>query len=176
MIYTREEALKILDEYGTPAHVIGHCKAVANVAVKVGEKLNEKGFHIDLQLCEAAGLLHDMARVYDDHQTVAAEWLRAHGHDKEAEIIAVHMHYPAFNPIEETNETDLVCLGDRVCIEDKYVGPEKRFQYIFNKNKDRPDRKAILESKKGEMFHYVKELEDFLGITLDELLLENDNK
>ena len=171
MIYTREEALKILEEYQTPAHVIGHCKAVADVAVRVAERLNELGFDLDVGLCEAAGLLHDLARVQPEHQAVAAEWLREHGHDREADIVAVHMHYPQFNPIAETNETDLVCLGDRVCIEDKYVGPEKRFEYIFEKNKDKPERRKILESKKGEMFRYVKELEETMGITLDELML-----
>lgn len=170
MVYTREEALKVLEEYGTPAHVIGHCKAVADVAVRVAEKLNEKGFHLDVGLCEAAGLLHDMARVHDDHQTVAANWLREHGHDREADIIAVHMHYPEFSSIPDTNETDLVCLGDRVCIEDRYVGPEKRFAYIFEKNKHLPERKHILESKKDEMIRYVRDLEDFLGISLDELM------
>ena len=169
-IYTREEALKILEEYGTPKHVIGHCKAVADVAVRVAERLNTLGFDLDVGLCEAAGLLHDMARLEPDHQLVAAKWLRDHGHDAEADIIEVHMQYPQFSEASETNETDLVCLGDRVCIEDKYVGPEKRFAYIFDKNKHLPHRTEIIAGKREQMMRYISDLEEILGISLDELM------
>ena len=174
MIYTREEALKILDEYGTPEHVIGHCKAVADVAVRVARKLNEKGFDLDVGLCESAGLLHDMARVEPDHQDVAAKWLRDRGHDEEADIVAVHMNYPRFNKASETTEMDLVCLGDRVCVEDEYVGADKRFEYIFNKHKLDPARKPMLEKKKQEMLAYVRDLEGIMGMTLDDVMAEED--
>ena len=33
----KNECLQVLAEYGTPAHVVGHCKSVAAVACKLGE-------------------------------------------------------------------------------------------------------------------------------------------
>ncbi len=145
--------------------------AVADVAVKVARRLNGEGFSLDVRLCEAAGLLHDMARTEPDHQAVAAAWLRERGHCREAEIIGVHMHYPQFHDVMETDETDLVCLGDRVCIEDEYVGPEKRFDYIFNKHKgDPPGSMIFLEEKKQQLLKYVADLEKLMGMSLDELM------
>lgn len=171
---TKQQAYEILNEYGTPSHVIAHCEAVSKVAERVGIELNKKGFDLDIELAATAGLLHDMARLEEDHQKVAAEWLRERGYDRHADIIAVHMNYPAFNAARDTNETDLVCLGDRVCIEGSYAGADKRFDYIINKaSKHAPSHIPIIESKRAAMKDYIKDLEEIMGISLDELMRDD---
>ena len=40
---SRNECLEMLKEYGTPPHVVGHCKSVAAVACRLGEALNAAG-------------------------------------------------------------------------------------------------------------------------------------
>ena len=57
---TTEECLKLLEEYGTPTRVKGHCRAVADTACRIGRALNRHGHHFDLELVNAAGLLHDI--------------------------------------------------------------------------------------------------------------------
>lgn len=169
---TVEQAYEMLNEYGTPPHVIKHCEAVSAVAYKVGSRLKEKGVLVDPELARIAGLLHDIARLDEDHQTAAANWLRERGYDELADIIAVHMTYQTFHKAEETTETDLVCLGDRVCIEGEYVGAEKRLEYIANKvNKNAPGySKEIIKVFRTRMMDYIRELEDLMGISLDELM------
>lgn len=172
---TVQMAYNMLEEFGTPPHVIRHCEAVACVAERVCLRLIDKGFDLDRELVKTAGLLHDMARTEPDHQKVAADWLRERGYDAHADIIEVHMRYPRFNPVEKTNETDLVCLGDRVCIEGHYAGVDQRFDYIIKKAKRHaPDHVPIIESKRAEMKSYIKSIEDFLGISLDELMADTD--
>lgn len=39
----REQCLEYLRQYGTPPHVVGHCKSVAAVAYMLGKALNEAG-------------------------------------------------------------------------------------------------------------------------------------
>ena len=39
----RKQCMQYLADYGTPDHVVGHCKSVAAVAVKLGEALNKAG-------------------------------------------------------------------------------------------------------------------------------------
>ncbi len=39
----RKECLEYLIEYGTPQHVVGHCKAVAAIAYMLGKALNDAG-------------------------------------------------------------------------------------------------------------------------------------
>ena len=67
---TTEECLKLLEEYGTPDRVKGHCRAVADTACRIGRALNRHGHHFDLELVNAAGLLHDIARVEERHWDV----------------------------------------------------------------------------------------------------------
>ena len=75
----RAQCMQMLDSYETPAHVIGHCKAVAAVGYTLAKALNARGYDLDLDLILAAGLLHDMARVEDMHWEVAAKYCEARG-------------------------------------------------------------------------------------------------
>lgn len=170
---TKEQAYGFLEEYGTPPHVIRHCEAVADVALRVAKRLNQRGFELDEGLVLTSALLHDMARTEENHQTVAANWLRERGYDRHADIIAVHMTYPAFNDAENLNETDLVCLGDRVCIEGEYKGVDPRFDYIINKARHHaPEHIPFIESKRQTMKDFVADLEEVMGISLDDLMAE----
>ena len=44
------------------------------------------------------------------------------GYREVSDIIRVHMTYEPFSHLENISETDLVCLGDRLVMEDRYVG------------------------------------------------------
>ena len=112
--YTKKEAYKLLREYGTPKHVVEHCEVVADTAIKIATKLNDNGYNLDLALIQAAGLLHDIARVNEPHAEIGANYLKALGHNKEAGIVRQHMTYSEFNSPENINETDIVCIADRV--------------------------------------------------------------
>ena len=168
----RETCYRILEEYGTPPHVIGHCKAVAAVAYALGKALNERGYQMDLDLILSAGLLHDMARVEERHWDVAADWCETHGLAPEAEIIRVHMTYDPFNDADHLNETDLVCMADRVVLEDRYAGIDKRMEYIV--------QKAIRQGHEGHVPHILRKKEEArqlidgieakLGCTMDQLM------
>ena len=76
---TTEECLKLLEEYGTPTRVKGHCRAVADTACRIGRALNRHGHHFDLELVNAAGLLHDIARVKEHHWDVGADFAEKTG-------------------------------------------------------------------------------------------------
>ncbi|QHI73758.1 hypothetical protein [Aminipila terrae] len=47
---TVEECSELLKKYDTPPHVIRHCEAVADAAVRLAAALNEKGSHLDIEL------------------------------------------------------------------------------------------------------------------------------
>ena len=168
-----EECLAILHGYPTPEHVIGHCFAVAATARCLARALNEKGFDLDVDLTFAAGMLHDIARVHEDHQKVGADYIRELGWPDVADIIAVHMTYPKFNEPEETDETDLVCLGDRVCKFDQYVGVDERMEYIIDKHHRDPKVEARIYANKHFITDYIAGLEAILGRSVDEILKED---
>ena len=110
---TDELCYQYFREQNTPSHVIAHCEAVSDVAVKVGEQMVKAGHSLDLELIRMAGLIHDVCRVEQDHEKAGAEFLLEKGYPEEAEIVRAHMRYH-FRPIAEFCEADAVCLADRV--------------------------------------------------------------
>lgn len=169
---SRQECLRILEEYKTPPHVIRHCMAVADTALKVAAALNEHGYQLDLELIEAAGSLHDIARKEEEHWNRGAEIAESLGLFQEADIIRVHMHYSPFSPVDEITETDMVCLGDRTVKEDEYVGLDKRMEYILEKAKKggRPNSVERILEKREETREFVRGIEKVIGMTLDQLM------
>ena len=89
---------------------------------------------------------------------------------KEADIIRKHMKYSTFSPINKIDETDVVCLADRICKEDKYVGVDERMEYIFRKNAGFPERQQIILDKKEELKKYINDLESVIGCSIDKLM------
>lgn len=161
---------KILADYGTPARVIGHCEAVAHCALTVARALAGKGYALNLPLILAAGILHDVARVEPDHQTAGAALLFRLGYPEVADIISIHMTYPAFNPVERFNEKDLVCLGDRLCKDNEYVGLEERMAYIMGKFKDNEDAIRTINANKKKVAKTMEELKEVIGMSVDDLM------
>lgn len=152
-----------------------HCKAVSETAVAIGGALNRHGYSLDLELIQAAGLIHDIARVEEEHWEKGYELARSLGYEQEAAIIKVHMRYSPFSPVEHVNETDLVCLGDRLVREDEYVGLDKRMEYIIEKarRQGHPEAEQRILQRKRETEAFIADLEAVIGMTLDELMEGN---
>ena len=167
-----KECEQLYIEYNTPAHVVRHCKAVCKVALTIAEKMNEKGYGFDLALIEGAALSHDVARVEEDHGSVGAEILEEHGFHDEAEIVKVHMRYD-LNEFEKLNETDMVCLGDRLVKEDKYVGLDERIKYILDKAPQYiPGVREHILMTKDKTRVLLDKIEDYIGQSIDSLFEE----
>ena len=155
-------------EYNTPPWVISHCKEVSRVAVIIASALNHKGYSFDLELIRVAGLAHDVMRTKDDHGKEMAILLDKMGYNQEADIIRSHMVY-TFNPIEDINETDIMCLADRIVLEGTYVGIEDRVNYLIHKPDETKDRTERLIKAREESKKYIQKLETILGKSLDSL-------
>lgn len=169
-LLTKSKSMELLLDYGTPDHVIAHCMAVADVAKKIGEALNRKGFSLDLRLIETAGLLHDMARIDDKHWEVSADILQNLGFEQEASIIRVHMHHHFPTDPWLTTETDMVCLADRLVLEDQYVGLHTRMDYIIKKAADQPEIIQRIQSNKILVGEYIANLEAILGEPIESIV------
>ena len=172
----RAECMRMLKDYGTPPHVIAHCKAVAAVAYRLAAALNDCGAALDTGLVLAAGLLHDIARVEEEHWNVAADLCEARGLFEEASIIRVHMNYDPFNDADHLNETDLVCLADRTVLEDRYTGIDRRMEYIVQKavRNGHEEHVPFIMKKKEQTRELIRDIEKRIGTTLEDLFRDLD--
>ena len=169
---TKEECEKLLNKYETPEHVKKHCRTVAYIACRIGGALKAKGYNLDTDLIMAAGMLHDIVRVRDRHWEEGAHIVKELGYDDISDIINVHMHYSPFSKIEDVTETDMVCLADRLVKEDKYVGVDERIEYIIDKasKNGHPEAKPFILEKKKDTQRFIDEIENVVGISIDELM------
>lgn len=172
---TKEECEALLEEYDTPLHVRGHCREVARTACIVAGELNRHGYCLDLELILAAGMLHDIARVEEKHWEAGADIAQKLGYIPESRIIRVHMGYSPFSHIDKVTETDMVCLGDRLVLEDSYAGIDKRIEYIINKARKNghPEAEPIILEKKRDTERFLDEIKDVIGMSVDELMAKN---
>lgn len=168
-----EECEELYDTYNTPSHVRKHCGEVARVAVTLGTALNEKGMGFDIELIRGAALLHDVARVCENHAKVGADILASLGYQDEADIIAVHMNYDIAVEPENLREHDLVCLGDRVVLEDQYVGLEKRMEYVVGKAIDHPGAVDRIRAHQKKTEQLIRKIEEKLGLSMEDLMKRN---
>lgn len=165
---TEKDCFEYFRKYKTPPHVIAHCEAVSKTAVRIAEELNRHGYDLDIGLIRYAGLIHDVARLQEHHEQVAADMLEADGFYDEAAIVRVHMFYK-FGDISQISETDLVCLGDRLVREDEYVGLEKRVDYLIHKKGENPERTRHLLAAREMTRGYMDQIETVIGRTVDSL-------
>lgn len=165
----KETQKRLFDEFGTPEHVRRHCDAVADVAARIGGALNHAGYNLDLELIEGAARVHDIARTEKDHASAGAEFLIDKGYPHEAVLVRAHMNHP-FGSVREMREQDVLCLADRVVREDEYVGIEKRVEYLMAKPDMTAEGKKIMQSVMGETMKYIRDIEDIIGVSLEELM------
>lgn len=173
MLYvTKEYALELLKNNHTPKHVILHCMEVARVSEILARELNKYGYNLSLEVIKGAAMLHDIARVDENHGEIGATIAATKGFQQEADIIKSHMHYSITKDISSLKEIDIVCLGDRMVKEDKYVGLKVRMDYILNKFKNSPQAKENITVKILEQIILLDKLENLMGKKIDDLMIE----
>ena len=168
---SREECMVLYAKYGTPDHVIRHCNAVANTAVRIGQAMNQNGYHLNLQLLESAALLHDIVRTEEDHGAKGAEILESLGYQEVAKLIRPHMSYESDPTTVWLTELDILCLADRLVIEDQYVGLEKRIQYILKKTNKSPEIEEKIRQKLDKNKQIKNRIEQLIKQSIDDLLI-----
>ncbi|NLN97362.1 MAG: HD domain-containing protein [Eubacteriaceae bacterium] len=150
------ECEAILNHYRTPQHVQDHNRAVAQVAVAIGEKINQKieeqadlsslGMEttlkkIDIPLLRGAACLHDVMRTQKNHAVEGAHILRREGYPEVARIVA--QHHDLDNPLI-IDEAAILYYADKIVQGSKRVTVEARFskskEKIFQNN---PSKEAV---------------------------------
>ncbi|WP_027398610.1 HD domain-containing protein [Anaerovorax odorimutans] len=167
---SREKCMALLKEYNTPEHVIRHCIAVTDTALKIAGALNEHGNNLNMDLIQAAGLLHDIARVEDKHWDVGADYLSSLGYDEEADIVRVHMFYIGEKTQEKITELDIICLSDRMVKENKFVGLQKRMQYVLDKYKGNKEATERIGKRVEDAQFFIDRIENEIGMSIFHLM------
>ena len=170
-IPTPEECLDLLKKSGCSEEVIRHCKAVRNVAVRIGKKANA-----DVDLIEASALLHDIGRSKTHgikHAINGAKIAKKLGlSDEIIKIIEKHigaglsedhakkLGLPAKNYLPETLEEKIVCHADNLIDNSKKRNIEFEVERVLLDGHNEYARRLVA-------LH--KELSDICGIDINKI-------
>ncbi len=165
---TTEQCKELWDEFDLPEPVRKHSRAVKNIAMFLAKKLKQTGIKINLDLVNAASLLHDLDKIVTlknvkKHGTLAKKWL------KEKELFrvgnAVERHGPVI--IEKPDagwEDRVVHYADKRVQYIKIVSLKKRFNYIKERYKD-----TFKQSHEDIAYKIEKEIFSKLNIKPEQL-------
>ena len=149
--------------------IMGHGQAVAEVAVLLGKELNRAGYHLDIPLLEAAGLLHDLARKEPDHARAGACLLREIGHGVVADLVATHMDIPVREE-GPVSAGELLYLADKVVQGERRVPLSKRFQTTMERHSGEPTILECVAVRLKTALNVQGRLERVLGRSLSEVI------
>jgi uncharacterized protein len=161
------DLLKILN---VSYHVRRHSLKVAEKALEIAEKIDDKD--IDKDLLEIGGILHDIGRskTHDfQHGIIGAKILKERGFSKRlSRICETHMlggldkedakqvGLPERDYMPLTLEEKIICLADKYIAGTKEVSIEKRFEKWFSKY----GKTQILTKAKKRIDAIQKEIEN----------------
>jgi molybdenum cofactor cytidylyltransferase len=112
---------ELLARLETPAPVVAHSAAVADVACRLGTALQASGVGLDRRLLQASGLLHDIARSAPAHAEAGADLLDAEGYPRVAAVVRYHMRLPG-PPPDLPGEREVLYLADKLTVGSRVVG------------------------------------------------------
>lgn len=155
MIPTREQCLRLMREYGMLDHIIAHSLKVAKVALFLSAELNKRGQKIDLELVEAASLLHDLTKTEclktkQDHAQTGSQLLKEMGFERIGEVVAQHIWLWKEEDPTSVSEEEIVNYADKRVMHDRIVSLSERFSDLkerYGKNENAIDHLNRLEQE-----------------------------
>lgn len=151
----------ILERHHTPENVIAHCRAVADKAMQLTNKLEEGGYKLNKELVYSASMLHDVARTEPDHAKLGVKWLAKEGYANVAALIACH-HDLDENENEPVTEKTVVFLADKLVNEVAEVTIEERFAQSAAKCVT-AEARALHESRYNKALAVFRRVQRLIG-------------
>jgi len=125
--------LRLMDQRGMLKNIVEHSLVVAKVALHLSKALNKEGQWIDVDLVEAASLLHDITKTESlvtqtDHAETGSKFLAAMGYEKVGEVVAQHVRLMEGRQSSRVSEEEVVYYADKRVRHDQIVSIEERFR------------------------------------------------
>lgn len=162
MIPTRRMCEQLWADRKLSENLKEHMTAVADLSVRIGTTLNQKGFSLNIPLIEAAALLHDIDKGMPHHERKGAETLEALGFPEIAPIVRAHMRL-SHDVQPRIDELTVVFLTDKLFSGSKAVTLKKRYAEKMLLYQDNPEVLRIIREQLEIARNLEKQIETVLG-------------
>jgi uncharacterized protein len=160
-------------------HIRAHSIQVCRTATALAVPLQANAVHPNLELIQAAALLHDITKTRsfttgEKHASTGAKLLEDLGYPAVGRIIGQHVQLDAYFSSTHPTEAEILNYADKRVLHDQVVSLEKRLDYIFQRyGKTDRDRRRLerlrskTEALEAWIFRFLpytpEELADHLG-------------
>ncbi|MDR1857098.1 MAG: NTP transferase domain-containing protein [Desulfovibrio sp.] len=159
---TPEEARRLLELRVNHPRGRAHGAAVGAVAKAFAQALAARGGSVDPELAHAAGLLHDIRKGAEHHETAGAALLQEMGLTAIAPLVADHrdLSLPDDAPI---TERELVYLADKYCRGGAFVPLSERFGCKMARYREDPKACRAIRGRLERAVRFAERLGRELG-------------
>jgi len=172
-----------MTQYGMLENIVDHSIKVTRVALFLSRELNKRGQRIDLELVEAASLLHDLTKTEclttrKDHAKTGCKVLQAMGYERVAQVVAEHIVLSKGKNPSSVSEEEVVNYADKRVQHTRIVSLEERFEDLLERYGVNDQWAAAhWEQLKRDTFEIEVKIFSFLNIdpgNLDRLSFEKE--
>lgn len=160
-IPSRMDCLALMDRVQMPRHIRFHSILVADVAVLLSTLLNNGSPFLNIDLVEAGGLLHDIAKprsiaTGERHEELGAVMVETWGYPHIAPIVKEHVTMDEVRVNGPITESTLVNYADKRVRHAEVVSIEDRFIDLIERYARSREQAAYLE-KRMELYFALEE-------------------
>ena len=168
-IPTRQECMDLMERVQMPPHIRRHSLLVAEISLYLGRLLNRNSSRLDLELVEAAALLHDIAKprclsTGENHNTLGADMLEEWGYPLLAPIVRDHVTMDEARVTAPVTESVLVNYADKRVKHDQVVTIQERFEDLIERYGKHREHKTYLREKLGLYVELERKIFEHLAI------------
>jgi putative nucleotidyltransferase with HDIG domain len=172
----REECAALWDRYAMPPHIRDHSRLVADFAVLLAERARELGARIHVPSALAAGLLHDLGKLYaidhgGSHAQIGAAWVMAETRNPHiAQGVARHVCWDWEIDLQQEAWLPWFCLiyADKRVMHDTVVSARERYEDIRARYGHTPEARERIAAAHRQGLEIEKALSLCLRMDLHE--------
>lgn len=151
---TRAECFDLMSRMKMMDHIRNHSVQVCRVATALAAPLQTHPDHPDLELLQAAALLHDITKTRafetkENHAATAAGLLIELGFPEVAQVVRQHVQLDSYSLTGVLTEAEITNYSDKRVLHDQVVPLSKRMTYIMDRyGKTETDKNRILSLRR----------------------------
>ncbi len=149
------QCIEIMRRHNMRKNIVRHSIRVRDVAVFIATKLLGAGHELDLNLVEAAALLHDITKTRglstgERHADTGQRLLEEMGCHRVAKVVGNHVRLHGRRNSKWITEDEVVNYADKRVMHDRIVSLDKRYADLKARYGTNPESLAFLRQMEDE--------------------------
>ena len=170
----KEDCFRLMCEMQMPEHIAAHSIQVCRVAVCLAEHLQSKDISLDVQLVQAAALLHDITKnrsfeTAENHALTGGQQLTDLGYPEIGSLVRQHVRLDDYSSPNRLSEVGIINYADKRVLHDRIVSLNERMRYIEKRYGTEPEHKVRIRLLWDKTTALEKQIFKYLPFAPDEL-------